>query len=90
MPPARGAVPGTDAAGASADNAPTIQRPDLVGYQESTAIFLSQRHGLLAVKTDAARPVLSCALKLPGTPKYFAGGSILGRNLSPASIHVKT
>lgn len=71
MPPARGAVPGTDAAGASADNAPTIQRPDLVGYQESTAIFLSQRHGLLAVKTDAARPVLSCALKLPGTPKYF-------------------
>jgi hypothetical protein len=57
MPPARTAVPGaTDGAGASADVAPTIERPDLVGYQESTAIFLSQRHGLLAVKTDAASP----------------------------------
>ncbi|HEX7599599.1 MAG TPA: hypothetical protein VF518_15385, partial [Polyangia bacterium] len=51
--------------------APTIVRPDLVGYQDSTAIFLSQRHGLLAVKTDGAKPVLSCALKLPGQPKYF-------------------
>ena len=72
LPPARGAVPGaTDNAGAAEDRAPTIERPDLVGYQESTAIFLSQRHGLLAVKTDAASPVLSCALKLPGTPKYF-------------------
>jgi hypothetical protein len=62
-------------AGALEDGAksasPTITRPDLVGYQDSTAIFLSQRHGLLAVKTDGAKPELSCALKLPGTPKYF-------------------
>src|SRR5207302_5742179 len=63
----------TPTAGAAADNAasPTITRPDLVGYQDSTAIFLSQRHGLLAVKTDGPAPVLSCALKLPGQPKYF-------------------
>jgi hypothetical protein len=67
------AIP-TNTAGASdgaKSAAPTIERPDLVGYQEDTAIFLSQRHGLLAVKTDAATPVLSCALKLPGRPKYF-------------------
>jgi hypothetical protein len=49
----------------------TIERPDLVGYQENTAIFLSQRHGLLAVDTSGTTPVLSCALKLPGNPKYF-------------------
>ena len=63
----------TAGAGAAFDAAasPTISRPDLVGYQDSTAIFLSQRHGLLAVKTDGAAPVLSCALKLPGQPKYF-------------------
>jgi hypothetical protein len=71
MPPARQA--GTPTAGGTdaADVAPVIERPDLVGYQESTAIFLSQRHGLLAVRTDAGTPALSCALKLPGTPKYF-------------------
>jgi hypothetical protein len=62
-------APGADNAGAAA--APTITRPDLVGYQANTAIFLSQRHGLLAVKTDGPAPVLSCALKLPGQPKYF-------------------
>ena len=50
---------------------PTIVRPDLIGYQDSTAIFLSQRHGLLAVNTAGDKPVLSCALKLPGQPKYF-------------------
>jgi hypothetical protein len=72
VPPPSFAVPGaaTDAAGAAAP-APTITRPDLVGYQGNTAIFLSQRHGLLAVKTDGPAPVLSCALKLPGQPKYF-------------------
>jgi hypothetical protein len=72
VPAPRTAVPGAgteDTNGATA--APTIVRPDLVGYQESTAIFLSQRHGLLAVKTDGPAPVLSCALKLPGQPKYF-------------------
>ncbi|HEY5283772.1 MAG TPA: hypothetical protein VIM14_13355, partial [Polyangia bacterium] len=57
--------------GDSSKSAVTIERPDLVGYQDSTAIFLSQRHGLLAVKTDGAEPELSCALKLPGNPKYF-------------------
>lgn len=56
---------------ASKSAAPTIERPDLVGFQDSTAIFLSQRHGLLAVQTDTAKPVLSCALKLPGRAKYF-------------------
>jgi hypothetical protein len=66
--------PMVNAAGESEDSAksaPTIERPDLVGYQDNTAIFLSQRHGLLAVKTDSAQPDLSCALKLPGSPKYF-------------------
>jgi hypothetical protein len=71
LPPPRIAVPETDSAGAASDSPPTIVRPDLVGYQDSTAIFLSQRHGLLAVKTDGPAPVLSCALKLPGQPKYF-------------------
>ena len=66
-PTAGGAATDNAAAGA----APTITRPDLVGYQDSTAIYLSQRHGLMAVKTDGAAPVLSCALKLPGQPKYF-------------------
>ena len=70
LPPPRPPVPVEDAAGSSSA-APTIVRPDLVGYQESTAIFLSQRHGLLAVKTDGPAPVLSCALKLPGQAKYF-------------------
>jgi hypothetical protein len=72
IPPPR-AYPTLNAAGESSDSARTvtIERPDLVGYQESTAIFLSQRHGLLAVKTDGAMPVLSCALKLPGVAKYF-------------------
>jgi hypothetical protein len=72
VPPPQPAVPETNGAGAAADApAPTIVRPDLVGYQGNTAIFLSQRHGLLAVKTDGPAPVLSCALKLPGQPKYF-------------------
>lgn len=65
------AYPTAEVADGAKSAAPTIERPDLVGYQEDTAIFLSQRHGLLAVKTDAATPVLSCALKLPGRPKYF-------------------
>lgn len=72
IPPPRNypmsAVAGADS---SRSAAPTIERPDLIGYQENVAIFLSQRHGLLAVKTDQAKPVLSCALKLPGQPKYF-------------------
>src|SRR5450432_3701516 len=71
LPPPGPAIPAFNAAGATDSPAPTISRPDLVGYQDSTAIFLSQRHGLLAVKTDGAAPVLSCALKLPGQPKYF-------------------
>ncbi len=71
IPPAP-PYPATSAAGATKDSAtPTIERPDLVGYQDNTAIFLSQRHGLLAVNTAGERPVLSCALKLPGSPKYF-------------------
>ncbi|HVU52029.1 MAG TPA: hypothetical protein VHL80_15130 [Polyangia bacterium] len=75
IPQAR-AVPGLATAAGATDNAaptaaPTITRPDLVGYQDSTAIYLSQRHGLMAVKTDGPKPVLSCALKLPGQPKYF-------------------
>ena len=65
------AYPSTDMAGAAKESSPTIERPDLVGYQDSTAIFLSQRHGLLAVNTDGPKPLLSCALKLPGQPKYF-------------------
>ena len=71
IPPARDYPMTANSGGASQDLAPTIVRPDLVGYQESTAIFLSQRHGLLAVSTDTPQPVLSCALKLPGQPKYF-------------------
>src|SRR6202142_3174806 len=71
IPPPQPEVPTEGAADTANAAAPTIVRPDLVGYQGSTAIFLSQRHGLLAVKTDGPAPVLSCALKLPGQPKYF-------------------
>lgn len=71
VPALRTEAPGAATGGTNDAAAPTIVRPDLVGYQESTAIFLSQRHGLLAVKTDGPAPVLSCALKLPGQPKYF-------------------
>lgn len=68
--PVRWATPTAGGAG-DASAAPTIERPDLVGYQDNIAIFLSQRHGLLAVDTSGSKPVLSCALKLPGRPKYF-------------------
>jgi len=71
LPPPRNYPMETADGNSAASPAPTIERPDLVGYQENVAIFLSQRHGLLAVKTDQAKPVLSCALKLPGNPKYF-------------------
>ena len=71
IPPVRADLAPTMAGDASNAAAPTIERPDLVGYQDNTAIFLSQRHGLLAVNTEGERPVLSCALKLPGRPKYF-------------------
>jgi hypothetical protein len=72
IPPPRNDTFAPTAGGANEDSAaPTIERPDLVGYQENTAIFLSQRHGLLAVSTEGAKPVLSCALKLPGRPKFF-------------------
>ncbi len=68
--PPQSFFPPAATAGAS-DSAPTIERPDLVGYQGNIAIFLSQVYGLLAVKTDGPAPVLSCALSLPGQPKYF-------------------
>jgi hypothetical protein len=71
VPVYRGDLTPTAGAGDANAAAPVIERPDLVGYQENTAIFLSQRHGLLAVNTEGAKPVLSCALKLPGRPKYF-------------------
>jgi hypothetical protein len=71
MPAPRPSPPATGKADGGNTAAPTIVRPDLVGYQEDTAIFLSQLHGLLAVKTGGPAPVLSCALKLPGQPKYF-------------------
>jgi len=71
LPSYRGALPPETAGGANDAAAPTIVRPDLVGFQENTAIFLSKLHGLLAVKTGGPAPVLSCALKLPGQPKYF-------------------
>jgi hypothetical protein len=69
-PPAPTA-PGAANDGGGAAPAPTISRPDLIGYQEDTALFLSQRHGLMTVKTGGPAPELSCALKLPGQPKYF-------------------
>lgn len=72
IPPPQPPAPSAPGAGDSAGGpAPTIVRPDLVGYQDDTAIFLSQQHGLLTVKTGGPAPVLSCALKLPGQPKYF-------------------
>lgn len=72
IPPVQYPLATAGAASDSAESAaPTIERPDLVGYQDNIAIYLSQRHGLLAVETDKATPVLSCALKLPGQPKYF-------------------
>jgi len=79
IPPMQNTAVPAMAGNASDSAAPTIERPDLVGYQDSTAIFLSQRHGLLAVNTQGPAPVLSCALKLPGRPKYFFyhGGEIV-------------
>jgi hypothetical protein len=71
IPPMRAGTPTMDNAGAMTSPSPTIVRPDLIGYQDNIAIFLSQRHGLLAVNTAGPTPVLSCALKLPGQPKYF-------------------
>lgn len=55
----------------SAGPAPVIERPDLVGIQNGTAIFLSKQHGLLAVDAKTGTPDLSCSMKLPGEPKNF-------------------
>ncbi len=71
IPPPRDYPMTAGATDSASSSAPTIVRPDLIGYQDNTAIFLSQRHGLLAVNTAGSKPVLSCALKLPGAPKYF-------------------
>ena len=71
IPPTRNYPMTAGAVDSASTSTPTIVRPDLIGYQDSTAIFLSQRHGLLAVNTEGPKPVLSCALKLPGLPKYF-------------------
>jgi hypothetical protein len=70
-PPSMTLTPETGAGATNDAASPTIVRPDLVGYQGNLAVFLSQRHGLLAVRTDGPAPTLSCALKLPGQPKYF-------------------
>lgn len=62
-------------AGASADNAKsagvTIERPDLVGVKNGIGVFLSELHGLIAVDARGASPVVSCSMKLPGSPKNF-------------------
>lgn len=60
-----------DSAGASADRAPSIERPDLVAVRDGIGVFLSQTHGLLAVDARGDTPVPSCALKVPGRPKNF-------------------
>ena len=63
--------PVTRSADASSANAPTIERPDLVGVQNGIGIFLSKQHGLMAVDARGAAPVVSCSMKLPGEPKNF-------------------
>ena len=50
---------------------PTIERPDLVGHQNGTAIFLSKRHGLVSVDMSGSSPKVSCFLALPGRPTNF-------------------
>ncbi len=64
---------------ADSSPAPTIQRPDLVGYRDGTAIFLSKTHGLISVNTTTKPiPEVSCFLKLPGRPiNFFLKGNQL-------------
>jgi hypothetical protein len=67
----RNAAPSAAGAADASGAAPVIERPDLVGVQNGTAVFLSKQHGLLAVDVRGASPVLSCSMKLPGEPKNF-------------------
>lgn len=55
----------------SSEAAPTIERPDLVGVRDGIGIFLSKQHGLVSIDARGAAPVLSCTMKIPGTPKNF-------------------
>lgn len=59
--------------------APNIERPDLVGIKDGIAVFLSKAHGLVAVDTRSGAPVVSCSMKLPGTPAnfFFKGNEIV-------------
>jgi hypothetical protein len=63
----------------------TIERPDLVGYRDGYAVFLSNRHGLLVVDLTGAAPQVSCALQLPGEPlNFFARGNAFVVNVNAA------
>lgn len=77
---------GFDAAsGASedSDGGVTIERPDLVGYRDGYAVFLSNTHGLLLVDLNGEAPHVSCALQLPGEPlNFFARGNAFVVNIN--------
>ncbi len=63
----------------------TIERPDLVGYRDGYAVFLSNQHGLLVVDTTGDAPQVSCALQLPGEPiNFFARGDAFVVNVNAA------
>lgn len=63
----------------------TIERPDLVGYRDGYAVFLSNTHGLLLVDVNGDSPKVSCALQLPGAPlNFFARGNAFVVNVNGA------
>jgi hypothetical protein len=63
----------------------TIERPDLVGYRDGYAVFLSNTHGLLVVDVRGDAPKVSCALQLPGEPlNFFARGNAFVINVNGA------
>ena len=63
----------------------TIERPDLVGYRDGYAVFLSNTHGLLLVDINGETPRVSCALQLPGEPlNFFARGNTFVINVNAA------
>lgn len=62
---------GAASAEGASDAAPSIERPDLVGVNNGVAVFLSKRHGLVAVDARSGAPQVTCAMKLPGEPMNF-------------------
>ncbi len=75
----------SDANSRGAGGEVTIERPDLVGYRDGYAVFLSKSHGLLVVDLTGEAPQVSCALQLPGEPmNFFARGNTFVINVNGA------